>query len=138
MKIRFLIATFMMFSILFSNNIFAGHVDSCFASDRECMEHLVEHANSESKKGVAIVVAAGLVWLLSKDREVDSDEKYVRYNELMNGKGIRVNSFKSNYRLAVFPNQSKSALNNGSLNLHATRDYLNSSEQKLLVFEYDF
>ena len=137
MKIRFLIATFMMFSILFSNNIFAGHVDSCSTSDRECVEHLIDHANS-SKKGAAIVVAAGLVWLLSKNREVDSDEKYVRHNELMNGKGIRVNSFKSNYRLAVFPNQSKSALNNGNLNLHATRDYLNFSEQKLLVFEYDF
>jgi hypothetical protein len=136
---KFLLTAFMTFSILFSNNIYAGHVNSCSANDRECLEHLVDHANSESKKGAAIaVIGAGLVWLLLKDGEVDSDEKYARYNELVNGKGIRVNSFKSNYRLAVFPNHSKSVLNKGNFNHNATRDFLFFSEEKLLVFEYNF
>jgi len=135
---KFLVAVPMMAFILISSSTIAGHIDSCSVSDRECIEHLVDHANSESKKGAAAIVAVGLVWLLSKGSEADTNEKYTRYNELLNGKGIRINSFDSKYRLAVFPNQIEIAPGNAHLNHKFAKEHMYVPKEKLFVFEYEF
>ena len=87
---------------------------------------------------VATLVVAGLTWFIIQEIIVDSEEKYARYNEVINGKGIRVNSIESDYRFAILPNHSSGAVNKDNLNFEKTKNSLNILQKKLLVFEYDF
>ena len=147
---QFSILIFVILSILFSNITHAEHGDSEDIHYDNTIQPLIDDlpkvngfSLSQVKKNleigaVATVVVAGLTWFIIQEIIVDSEEKYARYNEVINGKGIRVNSIESDYRFAILPNHSSGAVNKDNLNFEKTKNSLNILQKKLLVFEYDF